>query len=92
MVLYKGEPIETVSSYKYLGLTFTPKLIWSKAKTVLASQAQKAILSVNIFQKRVGNIECSDPFKTFDTMVTPILCYGAEIWGTSYCKRIEKVQ
>ena len=88
---FKGQPIQTVSSYRYLGILFTPKLVWSKVQTALASQARKAILSINSFQRKVGNISCIDMFKMFDCMVTPILCYGAEIWGTSYCKCIESV-
>lgn len=89
---FNGEQIETVSFYKYLGIIFTPKLVWSRAQTCLASQARKAILSVNHFQKKFGNINCTDLFKIFDALITPILCYGSEIWGTSYCKSIESVQ
>ena len=36
-----GTPIRT-SEYKYMGLIFTPKLSWSKAKRKLAAQARKA--------------------------------------------------
>jgi hypothetical protein len=32
-----------------------------------------------------------DAFKLFDTIVRPILCYGAEIWGYQYSGIIEKV-
>ena len=39
---YQGQIIDTVSFYKYLGVYFTPKLIWSKTKEVLAHQASKA--------------------------------------------------
>ena len=27
----------------------------------------------------------------FDTMVTPVLCYGAKIWGYAYSEQIETV-
>ena len=30
-------------------------------------------------------------FKLFDSMIVPILTYGAEIWGHTYSKDIEKV-
>ena len=40
---YQGQHIDIVASYKYLGVYFTPKLIWTKTKEVLASQANKAV-------------------------------------------------
>ena len=60
---YMREVVDVVSFYKYLGIYFTPKLIWSKTKDVLALQASKAILksfnisinSVNFAQKIFSN-------------------------------------
>lgn len=44
---YQGIEIEIVSMYRYIGIYFTPKLIWTKTKEVLAMQAQK--VASNIF-------------------------------------------
>ena len=41
MVL-SGLGVETVASYKYMALLFTPKLIWTKAKEEIAAQARRA--------------------------------------------------
>ena len=71
---------------------FIDIFVWSKAQTCLASQANKAIISLKGFQRQVGNIACSDLFNVFDSMIAPILCYGSEIWGTCYSKIIEAVQ
>ena len=49
--LYNGNEIEVVSFYKYLGVYFTPKLIWTKTKGLLARQAKKAAYSIFGFQK-----------------------------------------
>ena len=49
---FEGVEIETVSIYKYLGLYFTPKLIWTKMKELLAKQAQKAAASIFKFQRK----------------------------------------
>ena len=38
-----GQLIDIVPFYKYLGVYFTPKLVWSKTKEVLARQASKAV-------------------------------------------------
>ena len=46
--------VKTTSEYKYLGLVFTPKLSWSKAKWKLASQARKSIFCIKTYQKKFG--------------------------------------
>ncbi|MCG8044707.1 MAG: endonuclease/exonuclease/phosphatase family protein [Candidatus Thiodiazotropha taylori] len=89
---YQGTEIEIVSMYKYLGLYFTPKLIWTKTKALLALQAQKAASSIFRFQKQFGCFQPPDAFKLFDSMVKPIAIYGAEIWGYMYAEEIEKIQ
>ena len=33
---FRGKRIEVVSAYKYMGLTITPRLIWTRAKETLA--------------------------------------------------------
>ena len=35
--------------------------------------------------------EYADIFKLFDTMIKPILCYAAELWGFEIAGNIEKV-
>ena len=87
---YQGTEIEIVSMYKYLGIYFTPKLIWTKTKQLLAMQAQKAASSIFRFQKQFGNFRPADAFRLFDSMVKPIAIYGAEIWGYKYSEEIEK--
>ena len=42
---YMREVVDVVSFYKYLGIYFSPKLIWSKTKDVLTLQASKAVFS-----------------------------------------------
>ena len=89
---YNGNEIEVVSLYEYLGVYFTPKLIWTRTKELLARQARKAAYSIFGFQKQFGHFTPADAFKLFDTMVKPIACYGAEIWSCRCSEEIEKVQ
>jgi len=86
---FKGEKLEVVNQYRYLGIMFTPKLSWTKAQNCLASQARKAILCIYQYQQKFGFFSHRDMFKLYDSMVVPILCYGAEVWGTSYSKATE---
>ena len=89
---FEGVEIEIVSIYKYLGLYFTSKLIWTKTKELLAKQVQKGAASIFTFQRKFGVFYPSDAFKLFDSMVKPIACYGTEIWRVKYSEEIEKVQ
>ena len=86
------ERIKTSSCYKYMGLYFTPTLSWSSAQEKLASQGKKAILSIYNFQRSFGYFAHKDLFKLFDSIVKPILCYGAQIWGHTYSNVLESVQ
>lgn len=88
---FRGRRIETVSAYKYMGLTITPKLIWSHAKKVLATKARKSIISLYKLQFNIGYFDYSELFKLFDTMVKPVLLYGSEIWGFEISETIENV-
>ena len=89
---YNGFNINVTSMYKYMGLLFTPKLSWTAAKTKLASQARKSIYALKNYQKSFGYFLYTDTFKLFDSMVTPILSFGSEIWGYEYSNVIEQVQ
>ena len=89
---FNGEQIEIVSSYKYISLSVTPKLIWTQAKEVLSIQARKSIMTKLELQSNIGFFEYSGMFKLFDTIVKPVLLYAAEIWGFESSCIIENVQ
>ena len=89
---YKRNRIEVVCFCKYLGMYFTPKLLWTKTKNMLAKQAIEVNCSIFRYQRNFGSFDSKDLFKLFDTMVKPILCYGSEIRGFKYAKNIEKIQ
>ena len=89
---FDGKAIDVVSFYKYLGIYFTPKLIWSRTHEFQVMQSKKAASRIFKYQKSFGYFNPQDIFKLFDTIVKPILCYGAEIWGFQYYDKLEKVQ
>ena len=66
---FEGKQIEVVSAYNYMGLMVTPKLIWTAAKTKLASLANRAIISMLKMQRFVGYFDHIEYFKLFDTMI-----------------------
>ena len=68
-----------------------PKLRWSKTWENAALQAKKAVSCISRYQKTFGFFPPQDMFKLFDSIVKPILCYGADVWGYQYVEKIEKV-
>ena len=48
--------------------------------------------AIKRYQLPFGQFSHTDMFKLFESMVVPILTYGAEIWCHTYSKDIEEVQ
>jgi exonuclease III len=71
--------IETTDTYKYLGVLLHKHGNMKLAQDLLSQQASKAIYS---FRRavRTKNIGVATMSKLFDSIVTPILTYGSEIW------------
>ena len=90
--VYGGMEVNTVSYYKYLGIMFSCRLHWSMATKLLAQQAKKAFLCSFKALNVLRPLSYITYFKVFDTMILPILTYGAEVWGFRECKHLERVQ
>jgi hypothetical protein len=53
---------------------------------------QKELCTFSIDCLNMYMVGCDKALILFDHMVTPIVTYGAEIWGFEYNKTIEEVQ
>ena len=92
---YNQEVVEIVEEYKYLGIPVTSKNnIFQNAYPYLATQAQKAIFSLNSnVHDSVSHLSVPLSFKMFDNQIAPILDYASDIWYPGkIVKDIEKVQ
>ena len=79
---YQGTEIQAVSSYRYLGVVFTSRLIWTSAKSMLAAQAVKSLISLYKIQ-----------YKCLISVETMIYLFRKKIVPISeYCKQVESVQ
>ena len=74
---YNGESLNIVTNFQYLGFIFSCKGSFNDAKAHLVQQARKAMFIV-LRKARKWNLSIEE---LFDTMVVPILLYGAEVWG-----------
>jgi len=89
-------------SYSYLGVTFNYNGNFNTARKKLLDQAQKSLYG--LFRKIQNiSIPIDLQLKLFDSLVTPILLYSAEVWGfekkgniekmhLQFCKKIIKVR
>lgn len=88
---YKGNILEVVNKYCYLGFMFSTKLSAKIGTDHLVSKAKKAsFFLLKVFFK------CKDMskdifFKIFDAKVQSILLYSSEVWGASKLQSIERV-
>ena len=89
---YIGKSVPVVSHFKYLGLVFSSSGLWTKAQTVLAEQASKAMFSLGHKINYVRNAAASLCLNIFDVKILPILHYGCEVWGYINGPDIEKLQ
>ena len=88
---YGNHELEIVSKYTYLGIVFTTGGSFKTAQSTLSGQAQKAIFILNKYLTKFSNLVPSHVLDLFDKLISPILCYGSEVWGFSNGKDIERV-
>ena len=91
-LFYKGNSLEIVPYFKYLGLMITSRLNWSLAQKTLANQAAKSLFVIKKANLASGGLNPDVLLNLFDKLIVPILLYGSEIWGLSTRDCIEKVQ
>ena len=88
---YGSHELEIVSKYPYLGIVFTTGGSFNTAQSTLSGQAQKAIFILNKYLTKFSNLVPSHVLDLFDKLISPIVCYGSEVWVFSNGKAIERV-
>ena len=88
---YKGEQLETVTYYSYLGLLISSRLCWTKCVETLSCKAQQILSKVRLLCNRYEYFTNRVLFKIFDSKIKPIILYGCEVWGVKKYDYIENV-
>ena len=73
--------LKTVSHYKYLGIIMDEFLTFNLATKTLADHASRALGALIAKFKSLGGLPFKVFTKLFDSLVLPILTYGAAVWG-----------
>ena len=77
-----GEILECVKCYKYLGVEIHSNGNFQKSMANLCSRGWKAIFKMQRALKNV-NVTTATKFNLFDKLISPILCYNSEVWGST---------
>jgi hypothetical protein len=88
---YKGEEIEIVQHFKYLGVIISSNGKYTETKKHLQSQGTKAMYCI-LRKGRKLQLPIDVLIHLFDTTVVPILLYSCEVWGSENCEILEQVQ
>lgn len=80
--------LELVSSFKYLGIHFFKNGNWYRPQKRLAQHASFVFHNLSSIFREI-ELPTSEKCKLFDALITPILNYGAEVWGMYKAKDVE---
>ena len=78
---YGDEEISVLRSLSYLGIVFSSNGKVVKTQATIADQANKAIFQLHTILNRFKTFRVSFALDLFDKLITPMLCYGCEVWG-----------
>ena len=73
--------LEVVSQYKYLGLIIDEFLDYNVTVKHISKHASRALGSIIAKYKSLGGLSFKYFSKLHDSLVLPIITYGAAIWG-----------
>lgn len=89
---YKGQPIEIVNEYTYLGVLFSSSGVFVKAAKHMKQKGIAAMSSVwNIFTAGKMSSFMSKS-RLFDSLAVSVPLYASHIWGLRYVDEIEILQ
>lgn len=88
---YKGQTLERVTNFKYLGYHFSSSGTFSKGTQELTNSARRAMFSLKKIVVRNPSIKPSTQLHIFKSMIEPILCYCSEVWGLSRADPMERL-
>lgn len=89
---FSGQEIEICNSYKYLGVTITPRV------SLKSHHSERLTVSKNAINRTWNNMLKRDTVphsaKThvFNSAVKSITCYASQVWGWKQYDEVEKVQ
>ena len=91
-LLYKGEKIEFVKGYTYLGVPFSQTGLFDKAMKLFVTKGKSDIQpSINMLNN-VKTVKIDTCKKVFNSLVESTVMYACPVWSLGHFKELEKVQ
>ncbi len=84
-VVIEGEPIETVSTYKYLGVLFDNRLDWKQNTDALLKKAGTRLFCLRRLRSFDVNQQLLQMF--YSTVLSSVLTFGLSSWGGNISRR-----
>lgn len=88
---FNNSPLEAVDDFSYLGVKFNYNGKFGKTKKHLTDQARKAMFKVMTNIRKLC-LPVDIQLQMFDSMLSPILLYGVEVWGCENIAVISQFQ
>lgn len=89
---YKGEELQVVNSFKYLGFWFSAKGGYSTHLRKMAGAAQRKVNAVWGVVKKAKVNKLSNRLLLMSAIAKTGCLYGAEVWGWKKREEIERIQ
>jgi hypothetical protein len=83
--------IKKVDKYKYLGLIFDYKMDYNVTAKAVAQSANRALGLLIAKSKCFGGLAYNCFVKLYESMVMPVITYGAAVWGNQQFSCIDAV-
>ena len=94
--MYDNKSLEEVSSYKYLGIDIHHKINWNYSIKKMMNGGWKAYFGLENNCKEENLVTWDKKKILFETLVTPIIFYGCEVWVCNISREswrnIEQIQ
>ena len=87
-----NSPLHTESSYRYLGMDINDTLDFNHSVNVLSYSAGRALGAMTSKYYQADGLDYDTYTKMYESLVTPIMDYGCEIWGYKQRGRCDVVQ
>ena len=87
-----NSPLITESSYRYLGMDIKDRLDFNHSVDVLSYSAGRALGAMTSKYYQADGLDYDTYAEMYESLVTPIMDYGCEIWGYKERGRCDVVQ